>query len=119
MRKYLGLGPNASFGKSAICICPELLAHVGDELQREATVTKGKVKAIELREQLALPLSFLFRKSLDSGQVPKEWKDSTISPIFKKGSRSEPANYRPVNLTSNVCKLKFVIDWIAIMQGSL
>ena len=60
---------------------------------------------MELREQLSLPLSLLFRQSLDSGQVPMEWKDSTITPIFKKGSRAEPANYRPVNLTSNTCKL--------------
>ena len=60
---------------------------------------------MELREQLSFPLSLLYRKSLDSGHVPKEWKDSTITPIYKKGSRSDPANYRPVNLTSNICKL--------------
>ena len=59
----------------------------------------------ELKEQLSLPLSILFRKSLDEGEVPREWKDSSITPIYKKGKRSEPGNYRPVNLTSNTCKL--------------
>ena len=42
---------------------------------------------------------------MDDGDVPFDWKDSAITPIFKKGKRSEPGNYRPVNLTSNTCKL--------------
>ena len=32
-------------------------------------------------------------------------KDAHISTIFKKGNKSEPGNYRPVSLTSIVCKL--------------
>ena len=30
---------------------------------------------------------------------------ATITPLFKKGSRNKPKNYRPVSLTSVVCKL--------------
>ena len=37
--------------------------------------------------------------------IPKEWKKATISAIFKKGNRSMAGNYRPVSLTSVVCKL--------------
>ena len=59
----------------------------------------------ETRDIIAYPLFRLFRKSLDEGIVPRGWKDSIISPIYKKGKKSEPVNYRPVNLTSNVCKL--------------
>jgi len=33
------------------------------------------------------------------------WRASDISPIFKKGSRKDPANYRPVSLTLVVCKV--------------
>ena len=65
----------------------------------------GNQILMELKEQLSLPLSILFRKSLDEGEVPREWKDSSITPIYKKGKRSEPGNYCPVNLTSNTCKL--------------
>ena len=51
------------------------------------------------------PLSLIFKKSLSSGEVPKGWKDARISPIFKKGNKTEPCNYRPVSLTSVVCKI--------------
>ena len=51
------------------------------------------------------PLYIIFRKSLSEGCVPKKWKEANITPIFKKGSRIEAANYRPVSLTSVVCKL--------------
>ena len=43
--------------------------------------------------------------SLQEGIVPLEWKEANIIPIFKKGSRNKSVNYRPVNLTSIICKL--------------
>ena len=35
----------------------------------------------------------------------QEWRDALIVPLFKKGIRSEAGNYRPVSLTSVVCKV--------------
>ena len=43
--------------------------------------------------------------SLQEGIVPLEWKETNITPLFKKGSRNKPENYRPVSLTLVVCKL--------------
>ena len=45
------------------------------------------------------------RKSLYQGQVPEEWRQANVTPIYKKGSKSSPGNYRPVSLTSVCCKL--------------
>jgi hypothetical protein len=42
---------------------------------------------------------------LVEGRVPSQWRDANVSPIFKKGSRVVAANYRPVSLTSIVCKV--------------
>ena len=33
------------------------------------------------------------------------WKSATVSPIYKSGSKNDPANYRPISLTSQLCKV--------------
>ena len=50
-------------------------------------------------------------KSLDSGVLPSTWKDAWVTPIFKKGTRNDSANYRPVSLTSIICKVAEHIIW--------
>ena len=59
----------------------------------------------ELRDQLVKPLTTLFRLSLEQGIVPQEWKEARVAPLFKKGKRDRPDNYRPVSLTSIVGKV--------------
>ena len=59
----------------------------------------------ETVEQISTPLAHMFNMSLQEGIVPLEWKEATIIPLFKKGSRNKSVNYRPVSLTSVICKL--------------
>ena len=54
--------------------------------------------------EIAPLLTHLFQQSLNSGEVPMAWRQAYITPIFKKGDRSDPKNYHPVSLTSIVCK---------------
>ena len=51
-------------------------------------------------EQISLPLARLLNLSFSF-----EWKEANIIPLFKKGSRNKSENYRPVSLTSVICKL--------------
>jgi len=37
--------------------------------------------------------------------VPDDWKTANVCPIFKKGTKNQTGNYRPVSLTSQICKL--------------
>ena len=63
---------------------------------------------------IASPLVIIIKESLQEGLVPTLWKIAMVCPIFKNGSRLDPLNYRPVSLTSVICKIaeKIVRDKI-------
>ena len=56
----------------------------------------------ETDKQISPALTLVFQASINQDKVPEEWKSANITPLFKKGDRSAPVNYRPVSLTS-VC----------------
>nr|XP_006825930.1 PREDICTED: RNA-directed DNA polymerase from mobile element jockey-like [Saccoglossus kowalevskii] len=62
------------------------------------------------------PLFVIFRKSVGEGTVPSAWKEANVTCIFKKGNRSDPGNYRPVSLTSVICKLLEKLVRSAVMS---
>ena len=61
---------------------------------------------------LSIPFKILFDNTLNKGCIPSDWKIAEVRPIFKKGDKTYPGNYRPVSLTSIICKLleKFIKD---------
>ena len=59
----------------------------------------------ELAHELSYPLLLIFNKSMSQGKIPTQWKPAEVRPIFKKGCKSTPGNYRPVSLTSILCKV--------------
>ena len=56
-------------------------------------------------DEICGPLTSIFNKSLQEGKVPEDWKLANVTPIFKKGSRDQPGNYRPISLTSVLGKI--------------
>ena len=59
----------------------------------------------DLSVELAPAFTVLYRSSLTTGIVPSDWRSANVSPVFKKGERYLPENYRPISLTSIPCKL--------------
>ena len=59
----------------------------------------------ECAEPIAPILQIILQQSLDTGDLPKDWRDANISNIFKKGDKHLPENYRPVSLTSITSKI--------------
>ena len=55
--------------------------------------------------EISVPLTKIFKLSLSMGECPDDWRSANVTPIHKKGSRTNPGNYRPVSLTSQSCKV--------------
>ena len=58
----------------------------------------------ELANDICIPLSILFNKSLKE-KAHRSWLKAIITSIYKKGIRNDPGNYRPVSLTSVIAKV--------------
>ena len=58
----------------------------------------------------------LFTQSLNTGTVSEDWLTANIIPVYKKGSRSIPSNYRLISLTSVCRKVIEHIVFHSIMQ---
>ena len=79
-----------------------------DDIPTFSAPGPDKIPAILLKkckDELAHPLYMLWRLSLDTGNIPEILKTQGIIPIYKKGDKSDAANYRPVSLTSHIIKL--------------
>lgn len=59
----------------------------------------------ECAENIAIPLSIIYQASYDNGVLPEDWRLAEVMPIYKKGPKNDPGNYRPVSLTSVPCKI--------------
>ena len=47
----------------------------------------------------------IYNESLQTENVPDDWKKANVSAALKKGQRHDPANCRPVSLTRLCCKI--------------
>ena len=58
-----------------------------------------------LSPYIYIPLSMILQQSIDTCSTPRDWRVANVIPVYKKGSRSEPLNYRPISLTSITSKI--------------
>ncbi|KAJ7396032.1 hypothetical protein BTVI_149057 [Pitangus sulphuratus] len=55
----------------------------------------------------------------ESGEVSVDWKLANIVPVFKKGKKDEPGNYRPVSLTPVTRKLWRRLFWETFIASTV
>jgi len=70
----------------------------------------------EVTNEISPALSMLFQASLNQGALPDMWKSALIDPVYKKGSKRDPANYRPVLLTCICSKIMDHVIYSSIFE---
>ena len=113
------LGPSKHPSMDSICVNKNGVIKLLRNLKPHSASGPDGIPTMLLKhtaEEIAPAVTMLFQASLDQGQVPTEWKKAHIVPLFKKGSRHDAANYRPISLTSVLCKLCEHIIHCAVIQ---
>jgi Reverse transcriptase (RNA-dependent DNA polymerase)/Endonuclease-reverse transcriptase len=93
---------------SNITITRDLIVRKIDKLRKESAPGPDNIHPHFMKEtkiEISEPLMTIYRKSIDTGIVPEDWKTARVTPIFKKGTKTQACNYRPVSLTSVPCKI--------------
>ena len=91
---------------------PDMCRELIEKLLKDLKVTKSPgpdgihpIVLKELAAELSVPLLKIFQSCINSGKIPDAWKIAHITPVFKKGDKCEPSNYRPISLTCIVSKI--------------
>lgn len=50
-------------------------------------------------------LRIMFEISIETSLIPRDWKHASVTPIHKGGCKERPDCYRPISLTSSICKV--------------
>ena len=79
-----------------------------NKLKPKVTRTPEGIPAYFVKKILlyiTTPLLIIFNHNINSGFVPNQWKESNIIPVFKKGDKSNPLNFRSIHLTSTFSRI--------------
>ena len=77
-------------------------------MNRDASSTDHEIPALILKvckNNIYYPVFLIWKESFESEVIPEDIKIESITPIFKKGNKSDPGNYRPISLTSHLIKI--------------
>ena len=100
-----GASPFSSMG--VITVDPKGVTKLLDGLNFHKASGPDGLNARVLKEssnEISPVLALIYNASLARGDVPDEWRQANVSPVFKNGEKYDAANYRPVSLTRICCK---------------
>lgn len=97
--------------KNSIYLTPvsenELITHISSLKNNSAPGEDGiTVKVIKLTHKYLLkPLMYIINLAICTSQIPKEWKISIVTPVYKAGDSTNLTNYRPISVINNFGKI--------------
>lgn len=103
----------------AVCITKEGIVRLLHSLDSRKSHGPDGISSALLKECcdcISDYLLVLFRRSLELGSLPREWKFAYIVPIFKSGDKTLVGNYRPISLLPVCLKLMVHIIYTSIMK---
>lgn len=86
---------------------PEKVEKAILSLKPDSSPGEDEIPAIFLQKcakTLSRPISEVLCSIHREGKLPHAWKTAIVIPIYKKGNKELPENYRPISLTSTLCK---------------
>lgn len=104
-----------------IDVCPTTILKHLKKLQSKKSETPDGIPSFVFKKlgiSVCVPLSYIFRQSLDRSEVPDKFRTAIVCPVHKKGPKTEPTNKRPVSLTVVACKLLESIICKAIYENA-
>ena len=100
-------GSTLSFSQ-CILSCESIVAAI-NEIPNDSAPGPDGIPVVLLKNcaaELAVPIKAIWSESILLQTVPKFYKQTCVSPLYKsKGSRAEAINYRPIALTSHIMKI--------------
>ena len=93
---------------SDIVITKEKIIKAINEIGIDSACGEDDIPAIVLKnckENLSHPILLIWTDSFQNGFIAKQFKKQIITPVHKKASKADPANYRPISLTSHLIKV--------------
>ena len=105
---FLNLPPRLNQILSNINITEEDIKQAISKLTPKTSKTPEEIPATFIKKigpYITYILKRIFNLSLEQGSLPWQWRVALVTPIHKKGSRNNPKNYRPISLTSVICRL--------------
>ena len=102
------MGPSPYPDIPNIEICCEGITCLLNDLDPSKSHGPDEVPARLLKSmaaEISPSLKLIFSASLHQGAIPQIWKQAIVTPLFKKGDKSNPSNYRPISLTCICCKV--------------
>ena len=90
-----------------IIVDPEGVAKLLDGLNVHKAPGPDGLNARVLKEcstKISPIYALIYTESLAQGNVPDDWRQANVSPVFKKEEKYDAGNYRPVSLTCICCK---------------